>query len=77
MEIFLLPYAKTNVAYKIIDLCDDIDIKTKTRLLEFGFLKGETVKVIGKSLSGGVFLIEIMNTVLTLRLEETLCVKIM
>lgn len=57
-------------------MCEDIDIKTKTRLYELGFFKGEKIRVLKKSLMGGTILVEIMNNVLSIRKEEALCVQI-
>ena len=68
--------AKLNKIYTISGMCDYIETKTKTRLLELGFFKGEKIKVLKKSLLGGVVLVEIMNTVLSIRKEEALCVQI-
>lgn len=76
MESFFLYDAKLNKIYTISGMCDYIETKTKTRLLELGFFKGEKIKVLKKSLLGGVVLVEIMNTVLSIRKEEALCVQI-
>ena len=76
MEIFFLYNATLNKTYSISGMCDFIDVKIKTRLLELGFFKGEKIKVLKKSLMGGVILVEIMNNVLSIRKEEALCVQI-
>lgn len=76
MENFLLSTAKINQQYKIVGMCEDIDIKTKTRLLELGFFSGELVKVIAKSIKGGVLLVEIRGSVLTVRVNEASCVMV-
>ncbi len=76
MEIFFLYNAKINKLYYINGMCEDIDIKTKTRLYELGFFKGEKIRVLKKSLMGGTILVEIMNNVLSIRKEEALCVQI-
>ena len=42
-------------------------IKIKRRLLELGFTKGQSVKVVRKSLIGKTFLVELRGYTLTLR----------
>lgn len=74
MENFLLSKARINQQYKVVGMCENIDIKTKTRLLELGFFSGEEVKIIAKSIKGGVLLIEIRGSVLTIRVNEASCV---
>lgn len=77
MENFLLLCdALVGTNYEIESMCDNIDIKTKTRLFELGFFSGEKLKVIKKSLNGGVLLVEIRNTILSIRKKEASCVVI-
>ena len=77
MEIFLtLDNAKLKKEYKIVNLCKNIDISTKTRLFELGFLPNQKVKVISKSISQGVLLVEINSVALSIRKKEASCVVI-
>ena len=77
MEIFLtLNNAQIGKKYTILGMCQNIDIKTKTRLFELGFLKGNAIKVLSRSISGGVLLVEINSTCLTIRKDEASCVVI-
>ena len=66
----------SGIRYTIKSLCKDINIKTKTRLLELGFFVGEHVEILAKSLIGGVLLVEIRNSVLTIRTSEASCVVV-
>lgn len=75
MEIFLtLNCAKIGKDYQIVNMCKNVDIKTKTRLFELGFLPNNKIKVLSRSISGGVLLVEINNTSLTIRKEQASCV---
>ena len=76
MKNFLLCDAAIKKNYTILNLCHNIDIKTKTRLLEFGFFQGQTLTIINKSLRKGVLLIEIANQLVTLRTLEAACVVV-
>ena len=73
---FTLQEAKVGKTYTIVSMCKSIEIKTKTRLFELGFFENEKVKILAKSLLGGVLLVEINNTVLTLRKTEAGCVVV-
>ena len=75
-NFLLLSKGVIGTTYTIQSLCSDIDIKTKTRLLELGFFAGEKVKILAKSLIGGVLLVELQNCVLTIRTQEAYCVVI-
>lgn len=72
----MLSKANFNVVYTIQNICKNIDIKIKTRLLELGFFEGEKIIVLAKSLAGGVLLVEIRGQVLSLRIIEASCVVI-
>ena len=75
MEIFIsLNCAKIGKTYHIESMCKNVDIKTKTRLFELGFLPNNEIKVLSRSISGGVMLVEINNTSLTIRKEQASCV---
>ena len=77
MEIFLtLDNAKLKKEYKIVNLCKNIDISTKTRLYELGFLPNHNVKVVSKSISQGVLLVEINSVILSIRKNEASCVVV-
>ena len=77
MEIFLtLDNAKLKKEYKIVSLCKNIDIGTKKRLYELGFLPNHKVKVVSKSISQGVLLVEINSVALSIRKKEASCVVI-
>ena len=76
MENFLLSSAQCNKTYTIASMCNNIDIKIKTRLLELGFFVSEKICVLKKSMAKEVFLIEIRGQVLTLRKQEAACVVI-
>ena len=76
MENFLLSKAKPNKLYTIVNMCSDIDIKTKTRLFELGFFSGEKIRVLNFSLLGGVMLVELRSQVLTIRKQEASCVVV-
>ena len=77
MEIFLtLNNAKIKKTYTIVGMCKSIDIKTKTRLLELGFLPKQKVKVLSKSISQGVLLVEVNYVALSIRKAEASCVVI-
>ena len=76
MKVFLLSNAKLNILYKIKKLNDKLNIKTKTRLLELGFLCDTPIMVTARSLSGGVLLVQINNSILTLRKKEANLVEI-
>lgn len=76
MESFFLSNGKINREYTITGMCSFIDIKTRTRLYELGFFDGEKVLIISKSLMGGVLLVQIRNSVLTLRQKEASCVVV-
>lgn len=75
-NFLLLSKGIVGTKYTIQSLCKDIDIKTKTRLLELGFFSGENVTILAKSLMGGVLLVEIRNSTLTIRITEASCVVI-
>ena len=73
-NFFQLNQCKLKLDYEIVDMCQGIDIKTKTRLYELGFLPGEKLKILSTSLNKGVLLIQIRGSVLTLRTNEASCV---
>ncbi|MBO5884745.1 MAG: ferrous iron transport protein A [Clostridia bacterium] len=75
-NFLLLSKGRIGDKYTIKKLCKDIDIKTKTRLLELGFFEGETIKILAKSLVGGVLLVEVRNSALTIRVTEAACVVV-
>ncbi len=76
MKNFFLSDVIVNKQFTIIGICDDIDIKTKTRLLEFGFFCGQKVVVRNKSLKKGVLLVELSNQMISLRKKEASCVVV-
>lgn len=76
MKNFFLSDVKLNTQYTIASICDNIDIKIKTRLLEFGFFCGQKIIVRNKSLRKGVLLVELKNQMVSLRKEEASCVVV-
>lgn len=76
MKNFFLSDAKINKQYTIANICNDIDIKTKTRLLEFGFFCNQKVVVRNFSLKKGVLLVELNNQTISLRKKEASCVVV-
>ena len=76
MKNFFLSEVMLGKEYTIANVCNGIDIKTKTRLLEFGFFPGQKVSVCNRSLRKGVLLIEISNQMISLRKNEASCVVV-
>lgn len=75
-NFFLLSNGKIGQEYNIVSMCKDIDIKTKTRLFELGFFCGEKIHIRATSITGGVLLIEIKGSMLTIRKREAGCVVV-
>ena len=67
---------KIGQVYKIEQIENDILLKTKMRLLEFGFFKGQKIKVIKKSFLKQTLLVELMNNVLSLRSDVATSVMV-
>ena len=68
-EINTLNSLKINSKATIIGYDKSIDIKTKRRMLELGFVNGKTIMLGSKSFLGDVLLIEINGYLLSLRAD--------
>ena len=62
--------------YKIEQIEDNISLKNKMRLFEFGFFKGQNIKLIKKSFLKKTLLVELMNNILSLRSDVAMSVLV-
>lgn len=58
---------KIGQVYKIDQITQSLSLKSRIRLFEFGFVKGQRITLVKKSLLKKTLLVEIMNNVLSLR----------
>lgn len=68
---------KVGQVYKIEQITESLSLKNRMRLFEFGFLKGQKIKLIKKSLLKKTLLVEIMNNVLSLRSDIAMFIMVM
>ena len=59
--------AKIDKLYKIKGVFDGTPFKIKRRIFELGFTKGQSIKLLRKSMLKKAYLVEIRGIVLTLR----------
>ena len=70
-----LDVAEKNRLYKIVDFSGEVD-DVKRRLWELGFSRGQSVRVVEKSLLKKVSLIEIRGYLLSVRTALLSCVVV-
>lgn len=70
-----LDMAEKNRLYKIVDFSGEVD-DVKRRLWELGFSRGQSVRVVEKSLLKKVSLIEIRGYLLSVRTALLSCVVV-
>jgi ferrous iron transport protein A len=76
----MIPHIRTlaniprNASFSITDL--EGDAVLVSRLREMGFVRGETVEVVGRAPFGEPLLVEIRGATVALRKEEAQCVKL-
>lgn len=70
-----LDKVKKNITYKIVDFLGEAD-NVKRRLWELGFTRGQSVRVLEKSLLKKVLLVEIRGYVLSVRRATLSCVVV-
>ena len=67
---------KVGQVYIIEQIEESLLLKTRIRLFEFGFLKGQKIKLIKKSIFKKTLLVELMNNVLSLRSDVAMFVLV-
>ena len=70
-----LDKVEKNCAYKIVDFVGE-DNDEKRRLWELGFSRGQTVRVVGKSLLNKVTLVEVRGYLLSVKTSTLSCVVV-
>ena len=71
-----LGQVQVNKFTTIIGIVEDAPIKIKRRLLELGLTAGQKVKVLRRSLAGGVLLVEVRGYTLSLRRESAKWIEV-
>lgn len=71
-----LGQVQVNKFTTIIGIVEGAPIKIKRRLLELGLTAGQKVKVLRRSLAGGVLLIEVRGYTLSLRRESAKWIEV-
>ena len=71
-----LATAKINKTYEVIDIDENYNIKYGRRLAEIGFVSGEKIKIIRKSIFGKTFLVSVNGFVISLRKDIAMHIKI-